>query len=199
MATAVLLITGMVTFGVFLAVMLVEGVSRQGYRAAYHTGSELSLGPRGWVQVVNFMLLGVGMLAYAAGIYRALDAVAGAVLLSIFGIGAILSGVFRPDPLRGYPPGSPTGGAGMTTRHGRVHNVCGPIMFFAILGACLTLAPTVEGIWRLYTVSTAILGLALTVWTAVAFQRDAASTGLVQRTLILVYAVWVVLFGIHLV
>ena len=41
-------------------------------------------------------------------------------------------------------------------------------------------------------------GLALTIATALAYQRDAASTGLVQRGLIVVYWVWIVLLGIDL-
>ncbi|MGH2698191.1 MAG: hypothetical protein ACRDJL_03190 [Actinomycetota bacterium] len=45
----------------------------------------------------------------------------------------------------------------------------------------------------------AVAGLALTIWTAPSYQRDAANTGLVQRALILVYWSWIVLLGIHLV
>jgi hypothetical protein len=40
--------------------------------------------------------------------------------------------------------------------------------------------------------------LALTIWTALADQRAAANTGLVQRALILVYWTWIVLLGLHL-
>jgi hypothetical protein len=77
--------------------------------------------------------------------------------------------------------------------------VGGPVPFLAIFGACLALAGGLDGPWRMYTVLTAIVGLVLTVWTALAFQRDAAHTGLVQRGLILVYLSWIVLLGIHLV
>jgi hypothetical protein len=35
--------------------------------------------------------------------------------------------------------------------------------------------------WRLYTALTAVVGLGLTIWTALAFQRDAANLGLIQR------------------
>jgi hypothetical protein len=38
----------------------------------------------------------------------------------------------------------------------------------------------------------------MTVWTALAFQRDAANTGLVQRGLLFVYFTWIVLVGAHL-
>jgi hypothetical protein len=52
--------------------------------------------------------------------------------------------------------------------------------------------------WRLYTALTAVVGLGLTIWTALAFQRDAASLGLMQRGLIIVYWSWIVLLSIHL-
>lgn len=41
-------------------------------------------------------------------------------------------------------------------------------------------------------------GLGMTVWTALAFQGDAANTGLVQRVLLFVYFTWIVLVGAHL-
>jgi hypothetical protein len=197
--TETLLIIGVVTAVVFVAVLLIEGALRPGYDPTYHTGSELSLGDRGWIQIANFLQMGLGMLAFTVGVNRTLDTPVGAVLLAIFGIGLIVSGVFLPDPIRGYPPGAPTGTPKEVTWHYKVHGVIGgPVAFFAIFGACLTLAFRLDGFWRLYTVLTAVAGLALTISTAVAYQRDAARTGLVQRALILVYWSWIVLLGIHL-
>jgi hypothetical protein len=56
-----------------------------------------------------------------------------------------------------------------------------------------------RGGWRLYTMLTAGIGFVLTVWTAVAYQKDAAHTGLVQRGLIIVYWSWIAALAIHLV
>ena len=77
--------------------------------------------------------------------------------------------------------------------------VGGPVAFFAIFGACVALAGRLQGGWQLYTVLTAAVGLAMTVWTALAFQKDAANTGLVQRGLLLVYWSWIVALGLRLV
>ena len=183
---------------VFVAVVLIEGALRPGYDPTYHTGSELSLGDRGWIQIANFLLMGMGMFAFAVGVNRTLNTAVGAVLLATFGLGAIASGVFVTDPIRGYPPGAPTGTRAEVTWHHKLHDAVAPPMFLAIFGACLTLAGRLEGPWRLYTVLTAIVGLALTIGTALAFKRDAAYTGLVQRALLLVYWSWIVLLGIHL-
>lgn len=193
--TEILLLVGTATGLVFLAVVLVEGAARSGYRPLYHTGSELSLGGRGWVQIANFLQMGVGMLAFAVGVSRTLDTVAAPTFLAVFGLGAIASGVFAPDPLRGYPPGAD----GIVTFHGQVHNAIGPVMFIAILVAAILLVGQLESVWQLYTVLTAVAGLGFTVWTAVSFQKDSAYTGLVQRGLLSVYLIWVAVLGVHLV
>ena len=192
--TEALLVIGVVTALVFLAVLLVEGTLRTGYDPIYHTVSELSLGDRGWIQIASFLQMGVGMLAFALGLNQALDTVAGPIFLAVFGLGSIVSGVLVPDALRGYPSGV---NGGVTWR-GQVHNAAGPVMFIAVLAATLSLAGQLAGAWQVYTVLTAIFGLGLTVWTAISYQRDSAYTGLVQRGLILVYLIWIILLGMHL-
>ena len=199
MLTETLLVVGVITFVVFVAVLLVEGARRPGYDPVFHTGSELSLGDRGWIQRANFLQMGVGVLAVALAVHRTLDAPVGSTLLATFGMGMLAAGVFVPDPVRGYPPGSSTGTPEKLTWQHQVHSaISGPVAFFALFGACLTLAGSLEGGWRLYTVVTAGAGLALTATTALAWQKDAAYTGLVQRGLILVYWSWLGLLSVHL-
>lgn len=200
MTTEALLLVGVGAAVVFVAILLIEGALRPGYDPIYHTGSELELGERGWIQRANFLLMGVGVFAFAVGVQRTLNTVVDAVLLAIFGFGLIVAGVFVPDPLRGYPPAAhPETPAELTWQHQIHHAIGGPVAFLALSGACLTLAGRLAGAWRLYAVLTAAAGLALTIWTALAYQKDAANTGLVQRGLILVYWSWIVLLGIHLI
>jgi len=194
----VLLIVGMATAVLFLAVVLIEGAIRVGYNPVYHTGSELELGERGWVQRANFFVVGLGMFAFAAAIYQALDTLIGAGLLAIFGFGLFVSGVFAPDPVRGYPPGAPIEPRAEPSWSARIHNVSGPVLSLAALGACLAVALQLDAFWAWYTLATAVAGVGMTVWTALAFQRDAANTGLVQRGLLFVYLTWIVLVGAHL-
>jgi hypothetical protein len=198
MTTEILFLIGMATSIVFIVVLLIEGAIRPGYQPAYHTGSALSLGDRGWIQIANFLQWGVGMFAYAAGVNRTLNTSLGAVLLAVFALGLIISGVFRMDPMRGYPPGTPAGTPERLSWHQQIHNLAGPVTFFAVFGACLVLAGQLEGSWRAFTVVTAIAGLALTISTAIAWQKDAPLTGLIQRGVILVYLTWIVLLGGHL-
>ena len=198
--TEILLIVGVAAAMVFVVILLVEGVLRPGYAPIYHIGSELSLGDRGWIQIANFLQMGVGMFAYAVGIYRSLNTPSGAVLLSIFGLRMIAAGVFVTDPIRGYLPGAPTGNQDEVSWQHQAHGIVGgPVAFFAVFGACLILAGRLDGPWRWYTLFTAAVGLALTIGTAAAYQRDAPKTGLIQRALVLVHWSWVALLGIHLI
>jgi len=92
--TEILLLVGVMAAVVFAAVLLIEGALRPGYDSTYHTGSELELGERGWIQRANFFLMGIGMLAFAVGVARSLKSVLAGVLLAIFGSGLIVAGVF---------------------------------------------------------------------------------------------------------
>jgi Protein of unknown function (DUF998) len=64
-------------------VLLFEGALRPGYNPIYHTGSALSLRARGWIQIANFLQLGMGMFAFAVGVYQRLNSVVGALLVTI--------------------------------------------------------------------------------------------------------------------
>ena len=137
--------------------------------------------------------MAIGVFAFAVGVDRSLGTTVGTVLLVIFGLGMAVAGVFVPDAVRGYPPGAPIQPSAKPTWQHQVHGVVGgPVAFLALLGACLTLAGQLQGFWRWYTVLTAIAGLGMTMWTALAYQRDAAHTGLIQRGLIAVYWSWIV-------
>lgn len=120
--TRALLACGLVT-AMFVPVILIEGALRPGYEPLQHFGSELSQGPRGWVQVTNFILAGLGAVGFAVGLRRVLRdraATAAPVLLGLWGVSFIVGGVFVTDPLRNYPPGS-TGTAEATVA-GLVHD-----------------------------------------------------------------------------
>ena len=53
---------------VFTTVYLVEGATRSGYDPLRHQVSLLSLGDRGWVQILNFLVTGALLLLFAIGL-----------------------------------------------------------------------------------------------------------------------------------
>ena len=119
---ATLLIIGVGTAAVFVGILFAEGARRSGYSPVYHTGSELGLGERGWIMRANFLLMAMGMIAFAVGVGSRLNTTAGGVLLAIFGFGLILPAIFVPDPVHGYPPGAPSEPPAALTWQHRVHH-----------------------------------------------------------------------------
>lgn len=143
--TNTLLIVGVATTLVFLVVVIVESALRPDYDPSYHMVSALSSGSRGWVQVANFLQMGLGMLAYSVAISQTLDTVVGSVLMAVFGVGAIASGLFSMDPSFGYPLGTPPGMPTRPTWQHQLHGAAGAIVFLALFGACLAIAGRLDG------------------------------------------------------
>ena len=52
----------------FVAVFTIEGSLRVGYDPISSYVSELSLGPRGWIQIANFVVFGALVLVFASGV-----------------------------------------------------------------------------------------------------------------------------------
>lgn len=138
--TRLLLGCGVVGAGLFVVTFLVDGATRPGYRASYHLVSALALSDRGWVQTSNFVITGSLMIAAAAGTRGALEVGFGPALLAAFGLSLVASGVFPMDPMRGYPPGTATGTPTMTSRHHKLHDAFGVLVFSSLPAACIASA-----------------------------------------------------------
>jgi hypothetical protein len=61
-------LAGMVAPAGFFAVMMVLGLVTPGYDWVSRYGSELSIGPLGWIMIANFIALGVVELTLAAAL-----------------------------------------------------------------------------------------------------------------------------------
>ena len=135
---------GMIGPALFVAIFTVEGWLRPGYDARGMFVSELALGPRGWIQQVNFVVFGVLFLVFAQGVAAEFRegraARAGPVLLFIIGISFLASGFFAMDPAS-----TPRD---QLSWHGRLHNFFGALVFSLVacelLRVSATLSPAPE-------------------------------------------------------
>jgi hypothetical protein len=120
------LITGLLAGPLFVLTFLVAGALRDGYDPMRHPVSSLALGPTGWVQVVNFLVAGALTVAFAVSLRRRLrpgpGAMAGPLLIGLWGVGLIGAGAFVTDPVSGYPAGTPAV-VEPPTRHGMLHDL----------------------------------------------------------------------------
>jgi hypothetical protein len=109
----------------FFVAILIQDALRTGYDPINHSGSELSNGDWGWVQITNFVVTGLLTMAFAVGVRRVLDKGRGLraipIVTGILGFCLIIAGVFVTDPDAGFPPGVQPPAA--PTVHGWIHNL----------------------------------------------------------------------------
>jgi len=125
---------------VFEASVLIQGLTRRGFRIAHDDASLLANGPLGWIQVATFVLAGVMTIAAALGVRRAMASQWAPWLIGIYGAGVMAGGVFRADPADGFGPGAPVGKALHVSWHGYGHLVAGSVGFIALIAACFVVA-----------------------------------------------------------
>lgn len=131
-----LLYAGVIGPLLFIVVFLIEGLTRPGYSAWRHYVSQLATGPGGWVQVVNFLVCGALVIAFAIGLRLSSNAIAAPILLGFFGTGLLVAGAFSTDPALGYPPGVPV----VHTTHGTIHGLAGLACFSLLPAATFVMA-----------------------------------------------------------
>lgn len=136
-----LLTSGLLAGPVYVFVSLAEILTREGFDITRHSWSVLSNGDFGWIHVTNFFITGLLTILGAVGIRHVLKGKKGGtwapILLTIFGLGLIAGGIFKADPVDGFPPGTPLGIPTTFTTNGMLHLAFGSIGFWALIIACI--------------------------------------------------------------
>ncbi|WP_211279063.1 DUF998 domain-containing protein [Sutcliffiella halmapala] len=199
--------SGIVGSTMFVFVFLLDGATRIGYAPLYHPVSALSLGDRGWVQITNFIIAGLLMVAFAVGLRRSLypghGARWGPLLLGIFGVSLVFSGIFVMDPMQGYPLGAPSGihTVGVSWHH-HAHDVFGIFVFTSLPIACFVLArrfsKSASRGWTMYSMLTGMVMVVLLMFFGTLWENDHHFAGLIQRMMLVVGFTWITLMAAHL-
>ncbi|GAA4591044.1 hypothetical protein BJY16_000142 [Actinoplanes octamycinicus] len=121
-------------------VSLVQAATRDGFDLTRHPLSLLSTGSLGWLQITNFVLAGILLVAGATGLRRAVTSRWAPRLVRVSGLGMIAAGLLVMDPADGYPIGTPPGMPPAMSWHSIGHMVAGSITFTALIAACYVLA-----------------------------------------------------------
>ena len=200
-----LLACGVVAGPLFTVVAVIEMLTRAGFDLRRHDLSLLSNGDLGWIQVASFVVTGLLAIAAAVGVRRALlsgpGRTWGPLLLAIYGLGYVGAGLFVPDPMNGFPPGTPNGPPSTVSWHSWMHLVSGSLGFLALIAACFVFARRFAGLgqrgWMAYSIVTGILVLAAVV---------GISSGSQQAAVIIAFFIsgvlglaWIAALSLHLI
>jgi hypothetical membrane protein len=201
-----LLVCGIVAGPLFFAIFLIAGALRPDYDPLRHPVSSLEFGPTGWVQSVNFILTGTLVVLFGLGIRSTVRKLGGGrtvpILFMVVGAGLIGAGLFAPDPLSGYPPGTPPA-AVSPSLHRVLHDLFSTPVFTALPAACIILARRFAKCrrigWAIYSALSAAMMIILFVMSGIAFAQGSPFTpigGLLQRLTLAVGFLWMALLGL---
>ena len=182
--TRTLLGCGILAGPLYLAVGLGQALTRPGFDLTRHELSQLAVGEWGWIQITNFYVAGLLVIASALGIQRILRSGPGwtwtARLVALYGVGLIGAGLFTADPGLGFPPGTATDAITVSS-HGMLH------LAFAAMGFCGLIAASIvfgrrdlalgHAKWATYSITTGVIFLATFV-SGIIFSGSTASHAL---------------------
>jgi hypothetical protein len=190
---------------IFVGVFMVEGAIRKGYNPKSMYISALSLSNRGWIQIANFLVLGLFLFIFTLGLSKEFQtgkaSRGGVITLYIISVLFFISGPFVMDPAD-----TP---ANQMSIHGLIHGIAGgivfllmPIIIFIFLRRILSDIKWQSFRW--WTLVLAIIeALGVIVFTYVSkipIEQNAYinSLGLFQRIALIPFMVWVLIFGIEM-
>jgi hypothetical protein len=196
---------GMIGSALFVTVFTLEGWLRPGYNARSTFISELSIGLRGWIQIINFIILGALFLVFTWGVaaeFRSGKASkAGPVLLTIIGISFLVSG-----PLVTDPAATPRD---QMSLHGTLHGIFGALVFSLSPISCFVF-------WRRFrqdpqwqhlqgwTLAAGIITTVVVILLSASTKNPVTPNaftewnGLIQRMVIIPYLIWIFTFAFAL-
>ncbi|WP_246632632.1 DUF998 domain-containing protein [Pseudonocardia nigra] len=135
---------GVIAGPLYVGVSLAQALTRDGFDLTRHQWSLLANGDLGWIQITNFVLSGLMVVAAAVGMRRALGPGTGGTwtprLVAAFGLSLVAAGIFRADPALGFPAGTPDGPPATVSAAGLVHFMAAGVGFTCLAIACFVLA-----------------------------------------------------------
>jgi hypothetical membrane protein len=194
---------GVMAGPVYVGVSVAQALTRDGFDLSRHEWSLLANGPGGWVQVANFIVTGLMVTAAAIGYGRAMTTGAAARwvprLLAVYGVALVAAGVFRADPMNGFPVGTPAGPPTSPSVHGMLHLVTAGIGFLALVAATWLLAVRFRREGRHgHAVFAAVTGAAfLVAFAAVASGSTAPALNIAFTAAIILTWIWLSVTSVH--
>ena len=203
-----LLLMGSVLAGpIYIIVGIAQILTRAGFDITRHPLSFMSLGDLGWIQIANFIVTGLLVIAGAIGLSRVAQAEKrlrwGALLIGIYGLGVLGGGIFVTDPALGFPPGTPDTYPQTMSWHGLLHFIFGQIGFLALIAASFVYARYfgTNGLrgWAIFSTLTGTLFLFAIISTVVTAGGDGSIWALLALYVAVILAwIWLSALSYHM-
>jgi hypothetical membrane protein len=183
----------------FVSIFVIEGRVRVGYDSRTMYISALSLVPRGWVQILNFVVFGLLLLAFARVSATGARSRVGPALLTIIAFGNLILGPFVMDPVGTS--------RNVMSIHGTVHHVVARIVLLLMPVSCFVFVrrfrqePKSRFLeWCTLaagtTVAIAVVSLAIATMVVSAQNAFAPWVGLIERAAVVPYMVWLFIYAL---
>jgi Protein of unknown function (DUF998) len=187
----------------FVAIFTLEGCLRIGYKPLGMYVSELALGPRGWIQNINFIVFGFLFFVFtrciAAVFQNGKASRWGIILLTIIAICYLGFGFLVMDPLA-TPHNE-------ITFHGLLHFLMGEIVLVLMPVSCFVFLQRFRGDanWRFLQWWTLVLGIIIAIASILLIAAmnipDVQKLlhdwlGLIQRASIVPFMLWLFIFAL---
>lgn len=186
---------GIVGTVLFISVFTVEGWIRNNYDSFEMYISELSLGPRGWIQIANFIIFGILLLVFTIGIIDEFKGIRGSklgpIIIAVIGISFIVAGIFIIDV------------SGEGSLSGLIHNISASLIFLLASVSCFVFFHLFQEKerWRKLSWWTLTVGVAIIIL-VVLMEVDgtflASWPGLTQRMAAIIGFVWIFVFALRI-
>ncbi|TMR24826.1 DUF998 domain-containing protein [Nonomuraea turkmeniaca] len=203
--TRTLLICGIVAGPLYIVVVVLQMLTRDGFDISRHPASMLSNGEQGWIQIANFAVSGLLFVACAIGLYRVLGPASGPGgtwgprLVGVFGVGMVAAAAFSADPADGFPPGTPVGPPTSISWHGMVHFLVAGVAFLALSAGCFVFARRFAAAghrgWAVFSAVTGAFFLA--TWVSIFVLQGARAANIAFAVAIALVLVWTSLLAKH--
>jgi hypothetical protein len=189
----------------FVSIFTIEGNLRPGYNAMSMYISALSLGSRGWIQIINFIILGSLIFIFTLGLSKEFTtgkaSRGGIIALYILALLFFISGPFIMDPAD-----TP---ASQLSVHGLIHGLSGGIVFLVMPITIFLFMRRImdEKIWKSFRLWTILLGIIEVIGVILFTYVSKIPTGtnpfldwlgLFQRIALIPFMIWLFLFSIQL-
>lgn len=191
----VLALAGVVGPIVLIAADLVAAISAPSYNLIRDSISSLVWAPLGWLQTIGFLVIGLLVEVFVAGLLFSIRGRRGfglgIGLLVAFGFGLLLIGAFHTDPV-----------GGQHTIEGTIHGIASKVVFsiFPVASLLIALSLRKDTYWkRLFVHTLATSGLALALFVGWLSLPDRLSWfGLYERILVANTVIWVEIMAVRL-